>query len=183
LNGGPFGGELLMPDGKAPGAGQVFKNPGLANTFRSVAAKGRAGFYEGAIGEAIVSLLTSKGGAMTLDDLKSHVSTFDEPISVNYKGVTVHEIPPNGQGITALVALNILEGLNLESHTHGSVDHIHKLIEVMRLAFADTRYYVADPSKVHVPVRELLSKEYAKTRRQLYHDTKGILPCFRPSFS
>jgi gamma-glutamyltranspeptidase/glutathione hydrolase len=140
-----------------------------------VAANGRAGFYEGAIADAIISLIASKGGVMTHDDLKSHVSTEDEPISVRYKGVDIWEIPPNGQGITALLALNLLEGLSLETHKHDSVERLHKLIEVMRISFADTRYYVADPSKVHVPVRELLSKEYATKRRALYNDNKAVV--------
>jgi gamma-glutamyltranspeptidase/glutathione hydrolase len=104
---------------------------------------------------------------MTLEDLRSHTSTFDDPIHVNYKGVDVWECAPNGQGITALMALNILETIDMKQLGHNSTSYLHILIEALRLSFADTRYYVTDPAVEHVPVEELLSKQYAATRSAL----------------
>ena len=163
---GPYGEELLL-NGEAPKEGELMKNPTLARTFRVLAEQGKAGFYEGRIAEVIIDLIQSLGGKMTLDDLRNHHSTFDDPISTNYRGVEVYEIPPNGQGITALIALNILEDFDIASMEHSSAEHLHLLIESMRLAFADTRWYVADPAVVNVPIMELLSKDYAATRRKL----------------
>jgi len=132
-----------------------------------LAKHGKKGFYEGRVADAIIALSQSLGGLMTHEDLKAHVSTFDDPISVTYKGVTIHEIPPNGQGITALLGLNLLKSLGPEipsKFRHNSAEYLHTLIECMRLAFMDTRYYVGDPAKAHVPVKALLSEEYAAHR-------------------
>jgi gamma-glutamyltranspeptidase/glutathione hydrolase len=104
---------------------------------------------------------------MSLDDLASHVSTWEEPISVTYRGLRVYECPPNGQGITALIALNLLEGFDLASLETLSAEKMHLMIEAMRLAFADASWYVADPKFSNVPIKELLSKEYASKRRKL----------------
>ena len=166
LKSGPHAEEMLI-DGRAPIAGELMRNPTLARTFRTLAEHGKPGFYEGRIAESIVELLGSMGGVMATDDLKAHRSTFPEPISVDYKGTEVVEIPPNGQGITALIALNILEEYDWDSVEHSSVGHLHTLIEAMRLAFADARWYVADPDVVHVPIEALISKEYAAERRKL----------------
>jgi len=171
---GPYGEEMLLK-GKAPKEGEIMKNPTLAQTFRTLAEQGKAGFYEGRIAEAIVDLIQSMGGKMSLEDLQNHYSTFDDPISTNYRGVEVYEIPPNGQGITALIALNILEEFNIKNMEHSSVNHLHTMIEVMRIAFADTRWYVADPDVVHVPIEELISKEYAANRRKLIDPLKATL--------
>ncbi len=124
---GPYGKEMLI-DGRGPNAGEMMRIPTLANTFEMVAEHGKAGFYEGRIADSIVELLSSFGGVMTLDDLKNHKTTFDKPISVNYQGVDVYEIPPNGQGITALLALNILEEFNLAEMDPLSTDYYHTLI-------------------------------------------------------
>lgn len=166
LKNGPHYHELLI-EGHAPKTGQLMKNQNLANTFKEVAEHGKAGFYEGRIAEEIVQVLRDLGGTMTLNDLKAHHSTYPEPIKINYNGVDIYEIPPNGQGITALIALNIVEEYDFTSISHGSTQHLHILIEATRLAFADTSWYVADPSFIHVPVKELLSKEYAAKRREL----------------
>ena len=151
----------LAIDGRAPRAGERFRNPGLARTLRAIAAGGKDAYYRGEIGAAVVRALGDAGGVMTADDLAAHTSTWDEPISTTYRGVRVWECPPNGQGITALLALNILEGLELAPLDPLGPDRLHLLVEAMRLAFADTRWYVADPRVTQVPVADLLSKDYA----------------------
>ncbi|MHA1396430.1 MAG: gamma-glutamyltransferase [Candidatus Heimdallarchaeaceae archaeon] len=169
---GPNSEELLI-NGRAPKAGEIMKNPTLANTFRILAKEGKNGFYEGRIAKAIIELIQSKGGVMTEEDLKNHSNTFDKPISINYRGIDIYEIPPNGQGITALIALNILEGFDISSMKHSSVEHLHLLIESMRIAFADSRWYVTDPNFVDIPIEALLSKEYAEKRRKLINPSKA----------
>ena len=160
------GSELLI-DGRAPRAGEIFRNPGLARTFGLVAEKGASAFYQGPIAESIAGVIKEAGGCLSLDDLASHVSTWEEPISVEYRGLRVYECPPNGQGITALVALNILEGFGLGGLDCLSVEKFHLMIESLGLAFADARWYVSDPAFSNIPIRELLSKEYAGERRAL----------------
>jgi gamma-glutamyltranspeptidase / glutathione hydrolase len=159
-------GDELTIAGRGPGPGEIFRNPNLARTFEIVAGGGRSAFYEGEIAEAIVRVLKEAGGCMSAEDLASHVSTWEEPISVTYRGLRVYECPPNGQGITALLALNLLEGFDLSSLALLSTERLHLMIESMRLAFADARWYVADPAFSHVPIEELLSKEYASERRR-----------------
>lgn len=166
LRSAPNGTELTI-DGRGPKPGEIFRNPNLARTFEIVASGGRSAFYEGEIAEAIVSVIKEAGGCMSAEDLASHVSTWEDPISVIYRGLRVHECPPNGQGITALIALNILEGFDLSSLPSLSTERLHLMIESMRLAFADSRWYVADPEFSNVPIQELLSKEYASERRRL----------------
>jgi gamma-glutamyltranspeptidase/glutathione hydrolase len=160
-------GSEVTIDGRGPNPGEIFRNPNLARTFETVASRGPSAFYQGEIAEAIVRVIQEAGGCMTMEDLASHVSTWEEPISVMYRGLHVHECPPNGQGITALIALNILEGFDLASTTPLSAERLHIMIEAMRLAFADSRWYVADPAFSDVPVPQLLSKEYAAARRRL----------------
>lgn len=162
----PNGRELTI-DGRGPNAGEIFRNPGLARTFELIARGGPSAFYQGPIAEAIVSVIKEAGGVLSAEDLASHVSTWEEPISVTYRGYRVFECPPNGQGITALIALNILEGFDLAALESLSVESLHLMIEAMRLAFADSRWYVADPKFSNVPVKELLSKAYADERRKL----------------
>ena len=143
LDASPNGSELLLDGGRAPSAGDIFRNPGLASVFKDLANHGKAGFYESWIAESIVKGLTEAGGGyMTAEDLKEHYNTQDGPIHTNYRGYDVYEMPPNGQGITALVALNILEGFDISKCEYGSAEHLHYLIEGLRLAFADTRHYV-----------------------------------------
>ena len=163
----------LTIDGRAPRGNEVFRNPGLAKTFEILAKGGKDAFYRDVIAQAIVDVLARNGGVMTADDLAAHTSTWDEPISTTYRGTRVWECPPNGQGITALLALNILEGFEQPT--------VHDKIEALRLAFADTRWYVADPSKVQVPVAELLSKDYAAKRRKLVDRKRATADVVRGS--
>ena len=165
LKSAPNGRELTI-DGRSPKSGEIFRNPNLARTFEIFARGGKSAFYQGPIAEAIVGVIKDAGGCMSLDDLASHTSTWEEPISVNYRGLRVYECPPNGQGITALIALNILEGFDLSGPLPLSTERLHLMIEALRLAFADSRWYVADLKFSNVPVEELLSKEYASERRK-----------------
>jgi gamma-glutamyltranspeptidase / glutathione hydrolase len=166
LRSAPNGHELTI-DGRGPNAGEIFRNPSLARTFELVGRGGRDAFYQGRIAEAIVEVIQQAGGCMSLKDLASHVSTWEDPISVDYRGLRVYECPPNGQGITALLALTILEGFGLSSLAPLSTERLHLMIEALRLAFADARWYVSDPKFSDVPIEHLLSKEYAAERRKL----------------
>lgn len=168
LSSAPNGIEMTI-DGHGPRAGELFKNPGLARTFNRIAEGGSETFYQGEISEAIVSVIQEAGGCMSKDDLAAHVSTWEEPISIIYRGYRVYECPPNGQGITALIALNLLEGFDLTSLDPISANRLHLEIEAMRLAFADSRWYVSDPKFSNIPIEQLLSKEYALERRKLIH--------------
>ncbi|XP_033117889.1 glutathione hydrolase-like YwrD proenzyme isoform X2 [Anneissia japonica] len=165
-------GKDLLIDGKPPKAGQIMKMPFLAQTFKEISNKGKSGFYEGRIAEAIVSVVRENGGLLSLEDLSHHISTIVEPIYVDYKGQRVWEIPPNGQGITALIALNILEQFKLAEMGHNSAQYLHTLIEALRLAFADSLWYCADPGIVNVPISQLLSKGYAKQRCNIIHSKR-----------
>ncbi|KJA25753.1 hypothetical protein HYPSUDRAFT_37218 [Hypholoma sublateritium FD-334 SS-4] len=178
----PNGDEMLL-NGKAPLPGQIIKLPNLAKTFREVVTHGKDGFYKGRVAQAIVDLIKSKGGVMELEDLAQHTSTFVEPIKYTYGGeVTVYECPPNGQGITALLALGILESIQeqglskpLLEMEHNSPEYLHTLIEALRLAFADSQYYVTDPDVEQIPVEQLLSKDYLASRARLF-DSSGSNP-------
>lgn len=170
----PNGRELTI-DGRGPEPGEIFRNPGLARTFKIVAEGGARAFYQGEIAESIVRVLEESGGCMTMDDLASHTSTWEEPISVDYRGYRVYECPPNGQGITALIALNLLEGFDLASLEILSTERMHVMIEAMRLAFVDSRWYVADPAFSKIPVNELLSKGYANERRKLINKKRAMV--------
>ena len=170
------GGHQLLISGRAPAAGEIFRNPNLARTLRLLAERGKDGFYSGEVAEATIALLQSQGGLHAQSDLSSHRSSFPAPLSVRYRGVDIHELPPSGQGITALIALNILSQLQppLSHYAVHSADHLHLLIEAMRLAFADTRWYVAD-SEHSAPTDWLLSAEYAKQRAALIDPKKATV--------
>ena len=169
------GGRALTLDGRGPRAGEIFRNPGLARAFRAIAEGGKEAYYQGDIAQSIAQVVQEAGGAMTVEDLAAHESTWDEPISTTYRGVRVWECPPNGQGLAALIALNALEGFELSRQDPLGVDRWHLLIEAMRLAFADTRWYVADPKFFDIPLAGLLSKEYAATRRQIINPERATL--------
>ena len=159
------GGRELTIDGRGPRAGEIFRNPGLARTLRVVAEQGPEGFYQGEPGRAIAAAVQRAGGLLCEADLAEHRSTWEEPIATTYRHLRVWECPPNGQGLAALLALNVAEGFELASLDPLGAERLHLLIEAMRLAFADTRWYVADPAACEVPVQALLSKEYAARRR------------------
>ena len=170
----PNGQELTI-NGRGPEPGEVFRNPGLARTLKKVAEGGKSAFYRGEIAEALASVVQGAGGCLTVDDLAAHESSWETPISVTYRGYRVYECPPNGQGLAALLALNLLEGFDLAALEPLSVDRLHLEIEAMRLAFADARWYVADPQFSEIPLEGLLSKEYAGARRKLIDPQRATL--------
>jgi len=168
-------GHELTIDGRAPKAGEIFSNKGLARTFRKIAEEGKQAYYEGEIAESIAQVIQQSGGCLTTADLAAHHSSWDEPISVNYRGYRIWECPPNGQGLAALLALNLLEGFDLASLASLSTRRLHLQIEAMRLAFADARWYVSDPAFSSIPLNELLSKAYSNERRKLINLKKATL--------
>jgi gamma-glutamyltranspeptidase/glutathione hydrolase len=170
----PAGESNYLVDGRAPYPGEIFKQKNLARTLRSLAAGGRDAFYKGEIGHAIAAYCKQNGGFITMDDLADQHCEWVDPISTDYRGYTVYECPPNGQGLTALLALNILEGFDLASMNSHPDRYYHTLIEATRLAFADRNRYIADPRFAKVPVSELLSKDYAAKRRALIDPEKTI---------
>jgi len=159
--------ETYAPGSNAPAAGEVFKNPDLANTYTLLAEKGRDAFYRGEIAERTDAFMRTAGGFLRKVDFEKHTSTWVEPVSVNYRGYDVYELPPNGQGIAALQMLNILEGFDLRAMGFGSPDALHVMIEAKKLAFEDRAKFYADPEFSKVPVKGLLSEEYAAERRKL----------------
>ncbi|KAF8315335.1 gamma-glutamyltranspeptidase [Clavulina sp. PMI_390] len=170
----------MLYQGRAPKPGEVMRFPDLANTFRLLVELGKPGFYTGPVAESIVELVNSKSGVMSLEDLAAHDTDFITPITYTYHGVTLHECPPNGQGLTALIALGLLTALEERKvirppveMVHNSVEYLHLLIEVLRLAFADAQYYVADPKVQPVPVDKLLAREYLLERSKLFDPTKA----------
>jgi gamma-glutamyltranspeptidase/glutathione hydrolase len=169
------GGQELTINGRGPVAGEIFRNPGLARTLRQIAEGDKASFYQGAIAEAIAATVQSAGGCLSMEDLASHHSTWDEPIQVNYHGTNIWECPPNGQGLTALLALNILEGFDLAEMPALSAQRLHVMIEALRLAFADTRWFVADPKFSPAPLKALLSKTYAQERRKMIDLSRAVV--------
>ena len=158
------GGEMTI-NGRGPSAGEIFRNPGLARTLKTVAEGGKAAYYRGEIAAAIARTVQEAGGCMTVSDLAAHQSTWEKPIYTTYRNLRIWECPPNGQGLTALIALNILEGFDLSELDPLGADRLHLEIEAMRLAFADTRWFVADPKSNPAPLDGLLSKAYAAERR------------------
>jgi len=157
----------FLPEGRAPREGEVFRNPALARTYRALAEGGRDAFYRGAIARRIVEFSQRNGGFFALDDFAKHRSEWVDPISTTYRGVTVYELPPNGQGLAALQMLNILEGFDLRAMGRDSAAFWHTLVEAKKLAFEDRARWYADPTFAEVPLDELLSKEYARERAGL----------------
>jgi len=166
LNRAVNGSELTI-NGRGPAAGERFKNPGLARTLRLISTNGKKAFYQGVIAAAVAAIVKEAGGCLTEGDLASHTSTWVEPISVEYNGLRIWECPPNGQGLAALIALNLLKGFDLASQDPLSPERLHLEIETLRLAFADAFRYIADPTFASIPLTGLLSAEYAAVRRKM----------------
>jgi gamma-glutamyltranspeptidase / glutathione hydrolase len=165
--------EVYMPNGKAPVKGEVFKNPALANTYEKIAKGGRDAFYKGDIARTIDSYMKRNGGFISYEDLAEHKSEWVEPVSSNYRGYDVWELPPNGQGIAVLQILNILENYDIKSMGFGSKEHIHHFVEAKKLAFEDRARYYADPEFNKIPVAQLISKEYAAERMKLINPERA----------
>ncbi|MCV2884356.1 gamma-glutamyltransferase [Aestuariibacter sp. AA17] len=166
--------ETFMPNGRAPEKGQIFKNPDLAATYEKIATGGRDAFYKGDIARTIAAYMKEQGGFLTYEDLASHTSDWVDPVSANYRGYDVWELPPNGQGIAALQILNILEQFDIEGMGFGSPEYVHTFVEAKKLAFEDRAKYYADPEFNKIPVDWLISKEYAKSRRALIEPNKAL---------
>ncbi|OJJ16203.1 gamma-glutamyltransferase [marine bacterium AO1-C] len=165
--------ETYTINGKAPQKGQIFKNPGLANTYKIIANKGRDGFYKGKVAKTIADFIKSQGGFLSYEDLANHQSEWVKPVSTNYRGYDVWELPPNGQGIAALQMLNILEGYDFSKIPFGSAEHIHLVTEAKKLVFEDRAKYYADMQFSQVPVDKLISKAYANERRKLINHKRA----------
>ncbi len=158
----PSGGELLI-DGRAPRPGEVVRLPTLAETLRGIAAEGQDYIYQGEFARKLSAHVQRYGGWITAQDMAAHRSTWDEPIAGQYRGLTLYECPPNGQGLAAILAVNLAAGFDLAAMDEA--DRLHVMIECMRLAFADARQWVCDPRVVEIPLADLLSAEYAAQRR------------------
>ena len=159
--------ETFAPEGHAPRTGEVFANPRLAQTLETIGREGRGAFYEGEMAHKIGAYMKAQGGFLSAADLAAHHGEWVEPVSTNYRGFDVWELPPNGQGIAALQMLNILEGFDIASMGSGSADYVHVFLEAKKLAFEDRARYYADPEFNQIPVARLISKEYAAERRAL----------------
>ncbi|GAB3732570.1 gamma-glutamyltransferase [Silanimonas algicola] len=158
--------EQFTIDGRAPRTGEMWKNENLARTLERIATNGRAGFYEGEVPRIVEAYFKANGGFLAAADFAAHKGEWVEPVSVNYRGVDVWELPPNGQGIAALQMLQILEGYDFSKIGFGSSEHLHLLVEAKKLAFADRARYYADPSFHPAPVAGLISDEYADAQRK-----------------
>ena len=159
--------EQFTIDGRAPRAGEIWKNPNFADTLQILVDEGRDGFYKGELAERIGEFMAEHGGFLTYEDLAAHEGEWIDPVSTNYRGVDVWQLPPNGQGIAGLQILNILEGFDLASYGFGSPEHIHLFTEAKKLAFEDRARHYADLDYMEVDVDWLISKEYAAERREL----------------
>jgi gamma-glutamyltranspeptidase/glutathione hydrolase len=153
--------------------GQIFQNPALANTYRQLAAGGRDAFYKGDIAATIADFIQEQGGFLSTKDFAAHTSEWVEPVSTNYRGYDVWELPPNGQGIAALQILNILEQYDIASMGFGSPEYVHLFTEAKKLAYEDRAKYYADPDFNEIPVEELISKEYAQQRNSLINPDRA----------
>lgn len=163
---GDFKGTFTI-NGQGPKTGDLFKNPALANTYKAIAHGGREAFYKGDIARRIDAFMQKNGGYLRYDDFASHQSTWVEPVSVNYRGYDVWELPPNGQGIAALQMLQILKNFDLKGMGFNSPDSLHTLIEAKKLAFEDRAKFYADMDFAKVPVKELISEQYGRERAKL----------------
>lgn len=169
----PDSAATWLIDGRRPRVGELFRNPNLAATYRLIAAQGRDAFYRGPIAQQIVAFSEAHGGKFSLRDFADHTSEWTPPVSTNYRGYDVWELPPNGQGIAVLEMLNILEAYDVGKMGRGSPEYVHLLVEAKKLAFADRATYYADPALADVPVDRLISKAYAAQQRKRIDPNKA----------
>ena len=177
LPGGFLETYTLDGKGRTPAKGDIFKNPALAKTLRLIGEKGRDAFYKGEIADKIDKFMRENGGFLRKADFEKHTSTWVDPVSTNYRGYNVFELPPNGQGIATLQILNILEGFDLKSMGRNSAETLHVMVEAKKIAWADRAKFYADPEFAKIPLAGLLSKEYAAERRKLIdpgHAAKAV---------
>lgn len=167
--------KLYAIDGRAPREGEIFRNPDLAATYERIAAGGRDAFYEGEIADVIDGYMQRIGGWIRKEDLAGHHSEWVEPVSTNYRGYDVFELPPNGQGIAALQMLNILEAYDLASLGHNTAEYLHLHAEAKKLAFEDRAHFYTDMSFSEVPLEGLISKAYAAERRKLIDTSRAAM--------
>src|SRR6185437_2995021 len=160
------GRATFLIDGHTPAPGEWFRNPDLANTYKEIARDGAGAFYGGELGRRIVQHVQQLGGYLTLDDLKRNQPTWVTPISVNFKGYRIWELPPNNQGIAVLEMLRILEPYDLKSMGHNSAAYLHHLIEAKKLAYADLNRFVGDAEHLDMPAEELLTDGFIAERRR-----------------
>ena len=165
--------KTWMPDGKIPSKGEIFKNPNLASTYKKIASSYGEDFYKGTIANEIVNFINNQGGYFSLEDLSDFKPEWIDPVSTNYRGYDVWELPPNGQGIAALQMLNILENYNIKDLGFGSAEYIHLFTEAKKIAYEDRALYYADPNFSDIPLKTLISKEYAKERSHLINLKKS----------
>ncbi len=158
--------EQFTIDGRAPREGEIWRNPNLGNTLKAIAEGGRDAFYKGDIARTIGDYMAENGGFLAYEDLAAHEGEWVEPLSADYRGYEVWELPPNGQGIAALQILNILEGYDMASYGFGSPEHVHLFTEAKKLAFEDRARFYADPDFSDVDIDRLISKDYAAERRE-----------------
>ncbi|XOV80614.1 MAG: gamma-glutamyltransferase [Aestuariibacter sp.] len=167
--------DTFMPNGDVPEKGELFRNPNLAATYEKIATGGRDAFYKGDIARIIAAFMKEQGGFLNYDDMASHQSEWVEPVSTNYRGYDVWELPPNGQGIAALQILNVMELFDVEGMGFGSAEYVHAFVESKKLAFEDRARFYSDPAFNKLPVDRLISKDYAKQRFELIDPGKAGL--------
>ena len=177
----PAAAAVFLPSGRAPRAGEVFRNPDLARTLEHLARDGAEALYRGPIGKAIAADVEKQGGFLTTNDFESHHADWVEPISTTYRGYQLFELPPNTQGFVALEMLNILEGYDIRAGGHNGADYLHRLVEAKRIAFADRATFLADPDDVpSATLKRLISKDYAAERRREINDSRAAA-AYRPA--
>ncbi|WP_054722905.1 gamma-glutamyltransferase [Marinifilum fragile] len=165
--------ETYMSNGKMPQKGEIYRNPYLANTYEKIVNDGRDAFYKGDIAKTISQYIKKQGGFLSYEDLASHKSEWVDPISINYRGYSIWELPPNGQGTAALQILNILKYYDIAKMGFASTDYLHTFIEAKKLAFEDRAKYYTDPDFSEIPIKELISNEYAQERKALIDPNKA----------
>ena len=172
---GPYPGflEQFSIEGRAPKEGEIWRNPNLANTLTRIAEQGRDAFYKGPMAKTMADYVQANGGFLSVEDLANHQSTWVAPVSTNYRGYDVWQLPPNGQGIAVLQMLNLLEPFDVAAMGRTSADYVHLLTEVKKIAFADRARYYADSAFNEIPVETLISKRYARERAELIDMTRA----------